>query len=184
MYVWRVLWWPCLSICLSHCVQISGATCSIINFLCMLPVAVVWFSSGGIAVCYVLLFCWWCNVCKKWHELVMQKGSILKLTFRLAAKIKRCGVYPNWLTAGYHHTGVECDVCKCLVTHLFICSRMVEYCFTNNFVISPGNLQDVPMQRGEIVNDICHIGVSLIGRSYFLRYPPQFFSGQNNYKLL
>ena len=43
-----------------------------------------------------------------------------------------------------------------IITCPFIHSRMIEYCFTNDFsfFVSEPNRQDTPMQTGEIVMDI------------------------------
>jgi len=48
--------------------------------------------------------------------------------------------------------------------------RMLEFCFTNDFFIFDffifePNVQDMPVQLGEIVIDIWCIGVSFIHRS-------------------
>jgi len=44
--------------------------------------------------------------------------------------------------------------------------RMVELCFAADyFHLHKTNFQDVTMQTGEIVMDICRIDVSSIGRS-------------------
>jgi len=48
-----------------------------------------------------------------------------------------------------------------------------------SFLVVP-NLQDVPTQIGEIVMDMCHIGVRFICRSYFLRNLPVFFQVSKN----
>jgi len=62
--------------------------------------------------------------------------------------------------------------------------RTVELSFVADFLISSTlinpNLQDVPMQTGEIVMDICHIGASFIRRSWFWGTIPNFFTGQKN----
>jgi len=45
----------CLSVCLSARQHISGtARPTFTRFLCMLPVAVTWSSTGGVAICFVL----------------------------------------------------------------------------------------------------------------------------------
>jgi len=42
---------------------------------------------------------------------------------------------------------------------------MVGYILLLIFYLSEPHLRDVPMQTGESVMDICHVGVSFIGKS-------------------
>jgi len=49
----------CVSVCLYTIMHISGTTRPIFaNFLCMLPVAMARFSSGGVVTCYVFPVLW------------------------------------------------------------------------------------------------------------------------------
>ena len=57
--------------------------------------------------------------------------------------------------------GQNPESCKMVVA-----AAAVKLCFSAEFFhFSEPNLQDVPTQTGEIVMDICRIGVSFIGRS-------------------
>jgi len=49
----------------------------------------------------------------------------------------------------------------------------VEFCFATDIF----NLRHAPTQTGEIVMNICGIGIIFINRSYFWSNPSQFFVG-------
>ena len=57
----KILWWVCLSVCLSLSVDshnLKAASLNFTKFWCMLPVAVAWSPSDGFEICYVLLVLW------------------------------------------------------------------------------------------------------------------------------
>ena len=54
----EVLWWVCLSVCLSICSHNSKTERLNSPVLCMLPVAVARFSSDGVVICYLLPVLW------------------------------------------------------------------------------------------------------------------------------
>jgi len=79
-----------LFVCLSVREHISGTTCPIFTkFLCMLPMAVARFSSGSVAICYVLP--------------LLLTTAYLHVARRKSASWR---IYSKWLNRGQHWTGV------------------------------------------------------------------------------
>ena len=58
----KVLWWLCLSVCLTECITQKPHGRTSPNFSCMLPVAVAWSSSDGIVIFLYLQFYGWRHV--------------------------------------------------------------------------------------------------------------------------
>jgi len=54
----RVLWWPCLCVCLSAIISSEVQAQSSPNYVCVLAVALARSSSGGIGIHYILLVLW------------------------------------------------------------------------------------------------------------------------------
>jgi len=96
-----VLWWTCLSVCVSVCpAHISGTYFwSSPKLACMLPMATARSSSGGVAICRPTSGCVDdVMFAQNGQDEAMQKG--FSFSRHVEARIWHRGEYSNWLTMG------------------------------------------------------------------------------------
>jgi len=96
---YKVLWWVCLFVCLFLCLstcitrKLHGQNSP--SYLCMLPVAMVWSSSDGIARCYVLPVLWMMSCFHtKWQMGRIKHDVMFRRVHQVALSVQ--GVYNSW----------------------------------------------------------------------------------------
>jgi len=95
-----------LSVCVSVCKHIWNYTSDLLIFFCMLPLAVVWSSSGstgGTAICYVLPVSWVAS-----YMLIIASMEACRYTCRLRALLHRIGCVVSCMMAGAETRVVYC----------------------------------------------------------------------------